>query len=52
MEKKNDVNSEDLPETTIEELELALKQMKNGKAGGDDHILPAMLKECEENIKQ
>lgn len=40
------VCSEKLSLITISELKHALKQMKNGKSPGDDHITTKMLKLC------
>ncbi|XP_056641545.1 craniofacial development protein 2-like [Diorhabda sublineata] len=39
------VGSEDLPEIEEEEIVKSLNQLKNGKAAGDDNIIPEMLKE-------
>ncbi|XP_050310861.1 uncharacterized protein LOC126746595 [Anthonomus grandis grandis] len=38
------VGSEDLPDITREEVELALSQKKNGKAPGEDGIIAKMIK--------
>lgn len=46
------VNSEEMPEIDIEELEKALLQMKNGRAAGEDSILPEMLKESDRKTKE
>lgn len=41
-----------MPEIVIEEVELALKQMKNNRAGGEDNIIAEMLKESNITTKQ
>lgn len=46
------VNSEEIPEIDIEELENAMRQMKNSRAAGGDNILPAILKECYMKTKK
>lgn len=46
------VNSEEMPEIDMEELRKGLSQMKNGKAAGEDNILPEMLKESDTKVKQ
>uniref|UniRef100_A0A2A4J310 Endonuclease/exonuclease/phosphatase domain-containing protein n=1 Tax=Heliothis virescens TaxID=7102 RepID=A0A2A4J310_HELVI len=38
------IGSEEIPDVLVDEIELALHQMKNGKAPGQDNILPDMLK--------
>ncbi|CAG9771391.1 unnamed protein product [Ceutorhynchus assimilis] len=43
--KVMNVNSEDIPEITKDEIRLALHHMKNGKAAGEDGILTEMLKQ-------
>lgn len=43
--KITNVNSEDIPPINKEEIYTALKQIKNGKAAGEDEIAGEMLKE-------
>lgn len=38
------MGSEEIPEITVQELELALSQMKNGRAPGKDGITTKMIK--------
>lgn len=44
------VNSEELPPITRNEIEMPIKQLRSGKATGDDEILAEMLKENGEPI--
>lgn len=46
------VNSEDIPEIEIYEIERALNQTKRNKAPGEDEILPEMLKEGGQPLLQ
>ncbi|XP_073960723.1 uncharacterized protein [Choristoneura fumiferana] len=38
------VGSEEIPDVTIEEVQLALRQVKNRRSPGQDNIIPEMLK--------
>lgn len=50
--KITNVNSEEIPEIEEFEIEKALKTVKNGKAAGEDGILPEMLKEGGKSLLQ
>lgn len=44
------MNSEDLPEITMEEIEEAIKEIKRGKYAGRDGITTVLLKAREQPI--
>ncbi|KAF2895239.1 hypothetical protein ILUMI_10935 [Ignelater luminosus] len=47
--KLKNINSEELPEIEIQEVEYALGQIKNFRASGEDSIIPEMLKEYKQS---
>lgn len=44
------MGSEEIPDINREEIRYALSRVKNGKSGGEDGILPEMLKEGDDHL--